>query len=334
MVSILLWAIDTVKQGKGEKEKMEKFPKWTASNIPSQRGRSAIVTGTGGIGYETALELAKNGAEVILAGRNASKGAESVKKIRSSVASANIRFEELDLASLESVQAFGARMNKERHSLDLLINNAGVMTPPARKVTKDGFELQFGTNYLGHFALTAHLMPLLRKGNKPRVISLGSVAHRSGSIHFDDLQFERRYHAMKAYAQSKIAMIMFALELQRRSDASGWGLLSLPAHPGVSRTELILNGSGPNSSAGMLRRLLGPVFFQPAAQGALPTLFAATSPDAKSGTYYGPGRLSETRGLPKPGKIAPQGLDAAVAARLWEVSNQLTHVDFDAIANS
>ncbi|NOU78083.1 SDR family NAD(P)-dependent oxidoreductase [Paenibacillus sp. LMG 31459] len=313
---------------------MEKFPKWTASNIPSQQGRSAIVTGTGGIGYETALELAKNGAEVILAGRNAAKGAESVKKIRSSVPSANIRFEELDLASLESVQAFGARMNKERHSLDLLINNAGVMTPPTRKITKDGFELQFGTNYLGHFALTAHLMPLLRKGNKPRVISLGSVAHRSGSIHFDDLQFERRYHAMKAYAQSKIAMIMFALELQRRSDASGWGLLSLPAHPGVSRTELILNGSGPNSSAGMLRRLLGPVFFQPAAQGALPTLFAATSPDAKSGTYYGPGRLSETRGLPKPGKIAPQGLDAAVAARLWEVSIQLTHVDFDAIANS
>ncbi|MEI2396529.1 SDR family oxidoreductase [Paenibacillus phytohabitans] len=313
---------------------MDNFPKWTASNIPSQRGRSAIVTGTGGIGYETALELAKHGAEVILAGRNAAKGAESVKKIRSSVTSANIRFEELDLASLESVQAFGARMNKERHSLDLLINNAGVMTPPTRKVTKDGFELQFGTNYLGHFALTAHLMPLLRKGNKPRLVSLGSVAHRSGSIHFDDLQFERRYHAMEAYAQSKIAMIMFALELQRRSDASGWGLLSLPVHPGVSRTDLLLNGAGPNSTAGILRRFLGPILFQPAAQGALPTLFAATSPDAKSGTYYGPGRLSETRGLPKPGKIAPQGLDAAVAARLWEVSKQLAQVDFDAIANS
>ncbi|KGE17647.1 SDR family oxidoreductase [Paenibacillus wynnii] len=313
---------------------MEKFPKWTSSNIPSQRGRSAIVTGTGGLGYETALELAKNGAEVILAGRNAAKGAESVKKIRSSVSLANIRFEELDLASLASVQAFGKRMNKERQSLDLLINNAGVMTPPTRKVTKDRFELQFGTNYLGHFALTAHLMPLLRKGEKPRVISLGSVAHRNGSIHFDDLQFERRYHASESYAQSKIAMIMFALELQRRSDISGWGLLSIPVHPGISRTDLLLNGAGPNSPAGIARRLLGPILFQPAAQGALPTLFAATSPDAKPNTYYGPGRFMEMRGLPKPGKIAPQGLDTTVAARLWEVSKQLTHVDFDKIANS
>jgi NAD(P)-dependent dehydrogenase (short-subunit alcohol dehydrogenase family) len=319
---------------KGAKEKMEKYPKWTASSIPSQQGRSAIVTGTGGLGYETALELAKNGAEVILAGRNAAKGAESITKIRSSVPLADIRFEELDLASLASVQAFGERMNKERHSLELLINNAGVMTPPTRKVTKDGFELQFGTNYLGHFALTAHLMPLLRKAEKPRVISLGSVAHRAGSIHFDDLQFERRYHASESYAQSKIAMIMFALELQRRSDISGWGLLSIPVHPGISRTDLLLNGAGPNSTAGILRRLLGPILFQPAAQGALPALLAATSPDAQAGIYYGPGRLSETRGLPKPGRIAPQALDTAAASRLWEVSKQLTHVDFDAIANS
>ncbi|MRN51743.1 SDR family oxidoreductase [Paenibacillus monticola] len=311
---------------------MEKFPKWTASDIPSQRGRSAIVTGTGGLGYETALELAKNGAEVIVAGRDKAKGAEAVKKIRNSVASANIRFEELDLASLTSVQAFGERMNNERQSLDLLINNAGVMTPPTRKITKDGFELQFGTNYLGHFALTAHLMPLLRKGKNPRVVHLSSVAHRSGAIHFDDLQFERRYHASSSYAQSKIAMIMFALELQRRSDASGWGLLSIPVHPGISRTDLLLNGAGPNSSAGIARRLLGPILFQPAAQGALPTLFAATSPSAKGGTYYGPGGFSELRGLPKPAKIAPQGLDNAVAFKLWEVSKQLTHVDFDKVA--
>ncbi|WP_379137841.1 SDR family oxidoreductase [Paenibacillus sp. sgz500958] len=312
---------------------MEKFPKWTASDIPSQRGRSAIVTGTGGLGYETALELAKHGAEVILAGRNAAKGSESVKKIRNSVPSANIRFEELDLASLASVQAFGERMSKKRHSLDLLINNAGVMTPPTRKTTKDGFELQLGTNYLGHFALTAHLMPLLRKGKAPRVVHLSSVAHRSGAIHFDDLQFEARYQAMKSYAQSKLAMIMFALELQRRSDASGWGLLSIPVHPGVSRTDLLVNGAGPNSPAGIARRLLGPILFQPAAQGALPTLFAATSPDAKAETYYGPGGPGEIRGLPKPGKIAPQGLDTAVASRLWEVSKQLTHIDFDTIAS-
>ncbi|MFB5676908.1 SDR family oxidoreductase [Paenibacillus terreus] len=313
---------------------MEKLPKWTASDIPSQRGRSAIVTGTGGLGYETALELAKNEAEVILAGRDKAKGAEGVKKIRNSVSSANIQFEELDLASLASVQAFAERMNKDRQSLDLLINNAGVMTPPTRKTTKDGFELQLGTNYLGHFALTAHLMPLLRKGQKPRVIHLSSVAHRNGAIHFDDLQFERHYDAMKAYAQSKIAMIMFALELQRRSDASGWGLLSIPVHPGVSRTDLLLNGAGPNSPAGITRRLLGPILFQPAAQGALPTLYAATSPNAKGGTYYGPGGFSELRGLPQPGKIAPQALDTSVASRLWEVSKQLTDVDFDKIAST
>lgn len=312
---------------------MENNKKWTAADIPSQRGRSAIVTGTGGLGYETALELAKHGAEVIIAGRNAAKGAEAVSKIRNSIATANIRFEELDLASLSSVRAFGERMNGARQSLDLLINNAGVMTPPTRQTTKDGFELQFGTNYLSHFALTAHLMPLLRKGKKPRVIQLSSIAHRSGQIHFDDLQFERSYHASKAYAQSKIAMIMFALELQRRSDKAGWGVTSIPVHPGISRTELILNGSGPNSMAGILRRLLGPVLFQPAHQGALPALFAATSPNAKGGTYYGPDRFSEVRGFPRPGRIAPQGLDAAVASRLWDVSKQLTQVDFDTIAS-
>jgi NAD(P)-dependent dehydrogenase (short-subunit alcohol dehydrogenase family) len=308
---------------------MENHPKWTASDIPSQRGRSAVVTGTGGLGYETALELARNGAEVILAGRNKEKGAEAVQQIRNSVSSANIRFEEVDLASLASVQAFGERMNKERQGLDLLINNAGVMTPPTRKTTKDGFELQFGTNYLGHFALTAHLTLLLRKGKEPRVIHLSSVAHRSGAIHFEDLQFERHYKASEAYAQSKIAMIMFALELQRRSDKSGWGLLSIPVHPGISRTDLLLNGAGPNSVPGILRRFLGPVLFQPAAQGALPALFAATSPNVKAGTYYGPGGPGEIRGLPKPGKMAPQALDTAVASRLWEVSKQLAHVDFD-----
>ena len=312
---------------------MQKFPKWTASDIPSQRGRSAIVTGTGGLGYETALELAKNGAEVILAGRDKAKGTEAVKMIRTCVSSANIRFEELDLANLASVQAFGQRMNKERQSLDLLINNAGVMTPPTRKTTKDGFELQLGTNYLGHFALTAHLMPLLRRGNNPRVVHLSSIAHRSGTIHFDDLQFERRYSATKAYAQSKIAMILFALELQRRSDASNWGLLSIPVHPGISRTDLLLNGAGPNSAMGMFRRLLGPIFFQPAAQGALPTLFAATAPTAKGRTYYGPNGISELRGLPSPAKIAPQGLDTVLASKLWELSKQLTHVDFDRVAS-
>ncbi|TSB47777.1 oxidoreductase [Alkalicoccobacillus porphyridii] len=310
---------------------MKDFPKWTAADIPPQNGRLSIVTGTGGLGFETALELAKNGADVILAGRNAIKGTEAVKRIRNLVPTANIRFEELDLADLDSVKSFGDRMNKELQHLDLLINNAAVMTPPSRKLTKDGFELQFGTNYLGHFALTAYLMPLLRKGEKPRVIHLSSVAHRNGQIHFDDLQFEK-YDASKAYAQSKIAMIMFALELQRRSDKEGWGVLSIPVHPGISRTDLLINGAGPNSFAGITRRFLA-VLFQPSAQGALPTLFAATSPHVKSGAYYGPSRLSETRGLPKPGKMAPQALDTTVSSKLWDISNQLTHVDFDRIAS-
>jgi NAD(P)-dependent dehydrogenase (short-subunit alcohol dehydrogenase family) len=164
---------------------------WTFSDIPSQRGRSAIVTGTGGLGYETALALARAGGEIILAGRNGKKGAASVAQVKAAASGANIRFEELDLASLASVRSFGDRMRGQRQSLDLLINNAGVMTPPNRQVTSDGFELQFGTNYLGHFALTAHLLPLLVKGDAPRVVNLSSLAHRSGKIHFDDLQWQR-----------------------------------------------------------------------------------------------------------------------------------------------
>lgn len=307
---------------------MENNSKWTALDIPSQRRRSAVVTGTGGLGYETALALAKNGAEIILAGRNEAKGSEAVKRISNIVPSASIRFEKLDLASLSSVQAFGQRMQKERESLDLLINNAGVMTPPTRKTTKDGFELQFGTNYLGHFALTAHLLPLLKKGCYPRVVTLGSVAARNGAINFDDLQSERGYKPMSVYSQSKLACIMFAFELERRSQAAGWGITSLAAHPGLSRTDLLPNGAGRWSGFGIMRRFLW-FMFQPADQGALPTLFAAVSPSAKGGSYYGPGGPGEMRGLPKTGKIMQQALDTAVASRLWEVSKQLAHVDFD-----
>jgi len=306
---------------------------WTAADIPSQKGRSVIITGTGGLGYETAMALAAKGAEVTLAGRSAAKGEAAVKNIRTAVSSANIRFEELDLASLASVEAFGARMLKQRQSLDILINNAGVMMPPTRKITKDGFELQFGTNYLGHFALTAHLMPLLRQGNKPRVVHVSSISHRSGSINFEDLQSERVYKAGAAYGQSKIANILFALELQRRSKAAGWGVQSFPVHPGISRTELLLNGAGPNSIMGFVRRF-GSIFFQPVAQGALPSLFAATSPDAADGTYYGPGGFGELRGLPEKAKLAPQALDTNTASRLWEVSKQITHTDFDEIASA
>lgn len=303
---------------------------WALSDIPSQRGRSAVITGTGGLGYQDALALAGAGADVIIAGRNPSKGGEAVANIRRIIPKATVRFEEVDLASLTSVAAFAARMHAERQSLDLLINNAAVMAPPKRQVTSDGFELQFGTNYLGHFALTAQLLPLLRNGRNPRVVNVSSIAARNGAINFDDLQAERGYKPMVVYSQSKLACLMFAFELQRRSDAAGWGLASIAAHPGVSRTELIPNGVGRNSPLGYLKALLGPILFQSAAQGALPTLFAATSPNARAGGYYGPDKFNELRGAPTVAKSPRQAEDVNVAARLWEVSEQLTGVRFAA----
>ncbi|MDT3428687.1 NAD(P)-dependent dehydrogenase (short-subunit alcohol dehydrogenase family) [Paenibacillus forsythiae] len=301
---------------------------WTAVDIPLQKGVTVVITGTGGIGYETALEMTRAGAEVIMAGRNKDKGEEALKKINKRIPAGIIRFEKLDLADLESVKAFGERMRAQRKSLDILINNAAVMNPPQRRTTKDGFELQMGTNYLGHFALTAQLLPLLLRANKPRVVTLSSIAHRSGVIHFDDLQSEHQYKPMVAYAQSKLACLMFSLELQRRSDAAGWGISSMAAHPGISRTELIPNGSGKNSPAGLVRRLFGPVFFQPAAHGAWPSLYAATAKEATEGTYYGPSRMNEMRGYPTVAKIAPQAMDVGVASKLWEESETLTKVKF------
>lgn len=300
---------------------------WTASDIPSQRGRTAVVTGTGGLGFQDALALARAGANVIIAGRNLSKGTAAVNQIRQSVPDAKVAFGALDLASLDSIKAFAESLRSSRDSLDLLINNAAVMAPPKRLATADGFELQFGTNYLGHFALTAQLLPLLRKGNRPRVVSLSSVAARSGAIDFDDLQAQRSYRPMPVYGQSKLACLMFALELQRRSDAANWGIQSIAAHPGVSRTDLLPNGAGAWSAPGMARRYMW-FLFQPAAQGALPTLFAATSPQAQGGVYYGPDKLGETRGYPAVAKIPPQALDTSVAARLWIESEGLTETVF------
>ncbi|MEW6151533.1 MAG: SDR family oxidoreductase [Bradyrhizobium sp.] len=303
------------------------MPGWNASDIPSQRGRCAVVTGTGGLGYEDALALACAGAEVIIAGRNAAKGADAVARIRSHEPNANVRFEWLDLADIHSVRAFGARLRAERDSLDLLVNNAAVMTPRTRQLTADGFELQFGTNHLGHFALTAELLPLLRKGVQPRVVTVSSVAARSGAIAFDNLQAERRYEPMPIYSQSKLANLMFAFELQRRSRAFGWGITSVAAHPGVSRTDLIPNGAGRMSLPGLARTALW-FLFQPAAQGALPTLFAATSPDIVPGGYYGPDKFGETRGSPSVARVPPQADDDAVASRLWDVSARLTGASF------
>ena len=303
--------------------------RWTIRDIPSQHGRSALVTGTGGLAYEDALALARAGASVVIAGRNPSKGAAAVAAIRQAVPGAQIRFGEVDLASLASVARFAARLAGEQESLDVLINNAGVMTPPQRRETRDGFELQFGTNYLSHFALTGRLLPLLRKARAPRVVTVGSVAARQGSINFDDLQAAREYRAFPVYAQSKLACIMFAFELSRRSKVAGWGVQSLAAHPGLSRTGLLFNTpGGPTRTIYLLRRVFR-LTFQSAAQGALPTLFAATDPAARDGAHYGPDRLRGTRGYPTEEAPPKQALDMAVASRLWEMSETLAGVRFD-----
>jgi len=299
---------------------------WTEQDIPPQTGRFAVVTGTGGLGYETALVLARHGAEVILAGRNAAKGRNATRQIVARAPGANVRFELLDLADLASVTAFSNRLLAENRPVDLLINNAGVMTPPSRRTTADGFELQFGTNYLGHFALTAQLMPLLQRSRTSRVVEVSSGAHRlGGAIHFDDLQWERAYKPWRAYAQSKLAMLMFALELQRRNDAAAWGLMSKAAHPGYARTELIANGPGADAVLAKINNLLvRPFLSQSAADGALPVLFAATSPEAKGGGYYGPAGLFELIGSPGPAAIAAQAKDLSAAKTLWEISEDLT----------
>jgi NAD(P)-dependent dehydrogenase (short-subunit alcohol dehydrogenase family) len=303
---------------------------WTIADIPPQRGKLAVVTGaTGGLGYQTALGLALAEAEVVLTGRNDAKGREAISKIRRQFPDARISFEALDLANLASVADFAQRFATAHSSLDLLINNAGVMALPTRQITADGFEMQFGTNYLGHYALTAQLLPMLRSAaHQPRVVNLSSIAHRTGFIDFSDLQGERLYSPWKAYNQSKLAMLMFALELQRRSDAAGWNLMSNAAHPGWARTDLFANGPG-FGLISLASQFAAPLFSQSAESGALPTLFAATSPQAEGGGYYGPNGLNELKGPPAPARIMPQARDKAGAGKLWDVSQQLTGVSFE-----
>ncbi|WP_068874356.1 MULTISPECIES: SDR family oxidoreductase [unclassified Phenylobacterium] len=300
--------------------------RWTTDDIPSQHGRRAVVTGAGGLGYESALQLARAGAEVIVASRDLAAGDDAVRRIRQAVAAANVRFEPLDLADLASVAAFVARLRDQAQALELLINNAGVMTPPRREVTADGFELQFGVNHLGHFALTAGLLPLLRRGVSPRMVSVSSIAARQGAIDFDDLNAERSYRPMPAYAQSKLACLMFAREFARRSRAYGWGVAGLSAHPGVARTRLLYNTPGGHPMR-RVRSLLW-FLFQPVEQGALPTLFAATDPAAQPGGYYGPGGPAELRGRPAAARLPPAALDDHAAARLWRESEALTGATF------
>jgi len=306
---------------------------YSERDIPDLSGKTAVVTGaTGGLGYETARMLAQHGARVILAGRNADKGRKAVSDIRASAGQADVAFELVDLSSLASVAAFSNRLTSAGDPIDILVNNAGVMTPPTRKTTSDGFELQFGTNYLSHFALTAHVLPMLRAAADARVVSLSSVAARQGKIDLGNLQSEP-YRPMVAYSQSKLACLMFAFELQRRSQENNWGIASLAAHPGVARTDLIVNGMGDQSPAAFVRRYLT-FLFAPVPQAALPTLFAATAADAVPGAYYGPKGLLEVRGPVGVATTPKAALDVALARRLWDESEKLSGVLFPVTARA
>ncbi|MFN3932425.1 MAG: SDR family oxidoreductase [Brevundimonas sp.] len=304
--------------------------RWTAADIPPQKGKTAVVTGSAGLGFETARELARAGAQVIVASRNPATGAEAIARIKAEIPEAVIRFETVDLGSLASVSALAARLRGQTDALDLLVNNAGVMTPPHRMETADGFELQFGTNHLAHFALTGLLLPLLVNAGQARVVTLSSIAARGGRIDFADLQAQKTYRPMPAYAQSKLACLMFGLELHRRSLASGWGLTSIPVHPGISRTGLLYNTPGGPSRVRRAMRAMLWFLFQPVPQGALPSLFAATAPEAEGGDYYGPDGRAELSGYPAGARIPSPATDEAACRRLWEVSEALTGVRFEA----
>ncbi len=300
--------------------------KWTPADIPSLAGTLSVVTGANsGIGWYTALELARAGSEVILAARSEAKGRDAANRILRDAPRARVRPAILDLASLASIRDFAAAVDREPR-LDLLVNNAGVMLVPERQTTRDGFELQFGTNFLGPFALTALLMPALRRAPLPRVTTVSSGAANMGTrrIRFEDLQWVDGYAAWKVYCQTKLADLMFALELGRRCAAAGIPLSSNAAHPGYARTNL--QTSGPGRPLNLAERITEKMLSQDAFHGALPTLRAATALDARSGSYYGPDGVFQLRGDPVPIPIPKPAQDEAAARRLWEVATNLTGV--------
>lgn len=302
--------------------------------VPDLTGTRAVVTGgSDGIGLRIAGRLAAGGAEVILPVRDPRKGETALSTIRARSPFASVSLRTLDLASLESVATLGEVMRAEGEPVHLLVNNAGVMTPPARRSTVDGFELQFGTNHLGHVALVAQLLPLLRAG-RAHVTSQVSVAANRGAINWDDLNWERSYDGMGAYSQSKIALGVFGLELARRSEAHGWGITSNLSHPGVAPTSLLsarpeLGRSGDTRSVRLIRWLStrGLLVGTPES-AALPALYAATSPHAKSGRFYGPSGLGNLGGAPAEQAIYSRLRNRDEAVRVWEVSERLTTVPF------
>jgi NAD(P)-dependent dehydrogenase (short-subunit alcohol dehydrogenase family) len=297
---------------------------WDAEQIPDQGGRTAIVTGANsGLGLVTARELARAGASVVMACRNLEKGHAAVDEVRAALPDAQVQLDELDLASLASVRAFADRFKAPHDGLDLLINNAGVMGSPRRR-TADGFELQFGTNHLGHFALTSALLETMEGREDARVVTLSSTAHKMGRINFDNLNGDRHYFRWNAYGQSKLANLLFALELDRRLRAVGSTVKSLAAHPGYAATNL--QRSGPPMFDRLVMVASNALIAQSDEMGALPILYAATQPGLEGGTYVGPDGFQEQRGHPKIVKPSGRARDPETGRRLWEVSERMTAV--------
>jgi NAD(P)-dependent dehydrogenase (short-subunit alcohol dehydrogenase family) len=318
---------------------IESMPRTTHFlEVPDLTGKRAIVTGANsGLGLELTKRLARAGATVTLAVRSREKGEAAIEEVRAVAPDARLELRLLDLASLASVAEFADAEVVTGRPLHILINNAGVMMPPKRETTSDGFELQFGGNYLGHFALTAELLPLLLESHESRVVNLSSIYARSGRLDWDNLQAERSYNPGRAYGESKLAMLIFARELSRRSEKAGAGIMAVAAHPGATITNLQttgpLRGHDPD---GLRARLLRaqykvPGLYQNVDQGILPALFAATSPDALSGAYYGPSGFQELAGGSSLASVPKRALRRADAARLWAVSEGLTGVSFPAL---
>jgi len=296
--------------------------KWTFADIPDQTGRVAVITGANtGLGYETATALAAKGANVVLAVRNLDKGKDAARRIEQAAPAAKVELQELDLTSLDSVRSAAEQLKSDHDTIDLLINNAGVMFTP-KSTTKDGFELQFGTNHLGHFALTGLLLDRLLAAPGSRVVTVSSVGHRfaRNGIRFDDLQWDRDYSRVGAYGQAKLANLLFTYELQRR--LAGTQTIATAAHPGGSNTELARNL--PAALRG-LTTVIAPLMQDPD-MGALPSLRAATDPSVLGGQYYGPDGFAEQRGYPKIVSSSAQSHDVDAQRRLWTVSEELTKV--------
>ncbi|MFE9910842.1 SDR family oxidoreductase [Streptomyces clavifer] len=305
--------------------------------VTDLRGELAVVTGASdGLGLGLAVRLARAGAELILPVRNAAKGAAALDRIRTDVPGARLSTRVLDLASLASVEGLADTLKAEGRPINLLINNAGVMTPATRHTTADGYELQFGTNHLGHMALTSRLLPLLRAG-RARVTTVTSSAARNGTIDWDDLQSEKRYAPVRAYGRSKLANLLFALELNRRSTAGGWGIVGNAAHPGTTLTNLYASGPNlgrarPAPHQAVIERLARwGLLVHSVDAGLLPLLYAATSPEAGGGLLYGPDGPGQFTGSPTRLAVYRSARSEATAARLWQVSERLTEVPFPAV---